>query len=81
MPDILLLDARLAARFRNLPIPVLVITGEHDPIVPRAQAQWLAHNLPQADLSIFGDTGHAPMIEMADDCLHLVLTWLQEHPA
>ena len=65
---------------KTLPMPVLALTGEHDPIVPRRQAQWLAHNLPHANLRIFSDTGHAPQIEMADDCLHLMLDWLQAHP-
>ena len=37
-------------------------------LVPRQQAQWLAHNLPHANLRILGKTGHAPQIEMANDC-------------
>jgi len=65
---------------KDLPIPVLAITSDHDPVVPRQQAQWLAHNLPHANLRIFGHTGHAPQIEMSDDCLHLMLDWLQDHP-
>jgi pimeloyl-ACP methyl ester carboxylesterase len=65
---------------KDLPIPVLALTGEHDPIVPRQQAQWLAHNLPCANLRIFGNTGHVPQLEMADDCLRLMLGWLQSHP-
>ncbi len=65
---------------KALPMPVLALTGEHDPVVPRRQAQWLAHNLPHANLRIFGETGHAPQIERADDCLHIMLDWLQDHP-
>jgi len=65
---------------KELPMPVLALTGEHDPIVPRQQAQWLAHNLPQANLHIFGETGHAPHLEMAGDCLRFMLDWLQAHP-
>jgi pimeloyl-ACP methyl ester carboxylesterase len=65
---------------KDLPMPVLAITGDRDPVVPRQQAQWLAHNLPQVNLRILGNTGHAPQIEMADDCLRLMLDWLQDHP-
>ena len=65
---------------QDLPIPVLALTGDHDPVVPQQQAQWLAHNLPRANLHIFGDTGHAPQIEMASDCLHIMLDWLSSHP-
>ncbi len=65
---------------KGLPMPVLALTGEHDPVVPRRQAQWLAHNLPRANLRIFSATGHAPQLEMADDCLRIMLDWLQAHP-
>jgi pimeloyl-ACP methyl ester carboxylesterase len=65
---------------KDLSTPVLVITGDRDPVVPRQQAQWLAHNLPRANLRIFSNTGHAPQLEMADDCLHIMLDWLQSHP-
>jgi pimeloyl-ACP methyl ester carboxylesterase len=64
----------------DLPTQVLALTGDHDPVVPRQQAQWLAHNLPHANLRIFGDTGHAPQLEVANDCLRIMLNWLQEHP-
>jgi pimeloyl-ACP methyl ester carboxylesterase len=65
---------------KDLPMPVLAITGDRDPVVPRQQAQWLAHNLPQVNLRILGKTGHAPQIEMTGDCLRLMLDWLQDHP-
>lgn len=64
----------------DLPMPVLAITGDRDPVVPREQAQWLAHHLPRANLRLFDRTGHAPQIEEADTCLRLMLDWLQEHP-
>jgi pimeloyl-ACP methyl ester carboxylesterase len=65
---------------KDLPTPVLALTGDRDPVVPREQAQWLAHNLPRANLRIFGKTGHVPQLEMADDCLRLMLDWLHAHP-
>jgi pimeloyl-ACP methyl ester carboxylesterase len=65
---------------KDLPVPVLAITGDRDPVVPRQQAQWLAHNLPHANLRIFDKTGHVPQIEMAEDCLRLMLDWLRAHP-
>ncbi|CAG0936876.1 (E)-2-((N-methylformamido)methylene)succinate hydrolase [Thermoflexales bacterium] len=65
---------------KDLPIPILAITGEHDPIVPRQQAQWLAHQLPRLNLHIFSGAGHVPQIEMAEACLHTMLDWLQAHP-
>jgi pimeloyl-ACP methyl ester carboxylesterase len=66
---------------KDLPVPVLALTGDRDPVVPREQAQWLAHNLPCVNLRIFGKIGHAPQLETADDCLSIMLDWLQAHPA
>lgn len=65
---------------KDLPTPVLALTGDRDPVVPRQQSQWVAHNLPRANLFLFGNTGHCPQIEEADDCLRLMLDWLQTHP-
>jgi pimeloyl-ACP methyl ester carboxylesterase len=65
---------------KDLSVPVLALAGDHDPIVPRQQAQWLAHNLPRANLHLFGHTGHCPQIEEADACVQIMLNWLQEHP-
>ena len=65
---------------KGLPTPTLVLTGDHDPIVPRQQAQWVAHNLPHANLHLFGNTGHCPQIEEVDDCVQIMLNWLQKHP-
>ncbi len=60
--------------------PVLALTGDHDPVVPPAQAQWLAHHLPQATLRVFENVGHAPQIEAAEQCLQVMLNWLNDHP-
>jgi pimeloyl-ACP methyl ester carboxylesterase len=65
---------------KDLPVPVLALAGDRDPIVPPQQAQWLAHNLPHANLRLFDRTGHVPQIELANDCLRLMRDWLQEHP-
>ncbi len=66
---------------KGLTIPVLALTGDHDPIVPPRQAYWLAHNLPYVTLRVFSNTGHVPQIEVADDCLHVMMEWLKQHPA
>jgi pimeloyl-ACP methyl ester carboxylesterase len=32
--------------------PTLLLTGDRDLVVPRQQAQWVAHNLPRANLRL-----------------------------
>jgi pimeloyl-ACP methyl ester carboxylesterase len=71
-------DIRPAAA--TLKMPVLVLAGDRDPIVPPQQAQWLAHHIPRANLRLFGDTGHCPQIEEVETCVQIMLNWLQEHP-
>ena len=43
--------------------PVLIVHGREDMLVPVADAGWLSRQLPNAQVEIFEDTGHLPMVE------------------
>jgi pimeloyl-ACP methyl ester carboxylesterase len=43
--------------------PVLIVHGREDMLVPVADAVWLSHELPDAQLEVFADTGHLAMLE------------------
>jgi pimeloyl-ACP methyl ester carboxylesterase len=43
--------------------PVLIVHGREDMLVPVADAVWLSHQLPDAQLEVFADTGHLAMLE------------------
>jgi pimeloyl-ACP methyl ester carboxylesterase len=43
---------------KQIRIPVLVMQGEKDPIVPIAHGKWLAANIPHAEGRFFPDEGH-----------------------
>ena len=43
--------------------PVLIVHGRDDMLVPVADAAWLGRQLPHAQLEVFEDTGHLPMLE------------------
>jgi pimeloyl-ACP methyl ester carboxylesterase len=43
--------------------PVLIVHGRDDMLVPVADAVWLSHRLPNAQLEVFADTGHLAMLE------------------
>lgn len=50
----------LRAHVSQIQQPALLIHGAHDAIVPVARAQWLAQNIPHAQLCMIDDAGHVP---------------------
>jgi pimeloyl-ACP methyl ester carboxylesterase len=50
----------LAERLNELTLPILVITGDDDRIVPTADSIRLAGELPDAQLVVITDAGHVP---------------------
>jgi pimeloyl-ACP methyl ester carboxylesterase len=50
----------LAEHLNEFTLPVLVITGDDDRIVPTADSLWLASVLPNAELVVITDAGHVP---------------------
>ena len=47
----------------SIRVPVLVVNGRDDTLVPVAMAERLAHAIPQAKLAILDDAGHLPNLE------------------
>jgi len=64
----------------TLPMPVLAVTGDHDPLVPPEQSRWLADNLPRADLVVLEKVGHMPHLEAPTALEKAITAWLAEHP-
>ena len=52
----------LRARVSEIQQPTLLLHGAQDAIVPFARAEWLAQNMPHAQLHSLPDTGHVPTI-------------------
>ena len=74
-------EADLRERVREIACPVLLIHGEHDPLMPLAAARWLGEHLPRARLKVFPEAAHTPFlndpeafIRLAGDFLHAVRT-------
>lgn len=72
----LLRDTDLRAQVPTIRQPTLLIHGAHDPLMPLAAAQWLAATLPQAQLAVLPDAGHAPFLSDAARCAALVMEFL-----
>ena len=67
-------------RLSQLRIPVLVIHGELDPLIPFQNGRYLAEHIPGARLIEYPNTGHIPIIERADDFNRDVLVFLAQAP-
>lgn len=59
----------LPERLREVAVPVLVVTGDDDRIVPTGQSVRLAEALPQADPVVIPNCGHVPQEECPDPFL------------
>jgi non-heme chloroperoxidase len=56
-----------AARLAEITAPTLIIWGDRDGIFPQAEQDALAAAIPNATLSIYAETGHAPHWERPQD--------------
>ncbi len=71
-----LLPERLAA----LSMPVMILHGAYDPVVPVASARALAQSLPAARLCIFPKSLHCPMDTEAEAFAQTLTAFVQASP-
>jgi len=70
----------LASRLSELKMPVLVITGDDDRIVPTADSIRLAGEIPGAELVVVPACGHVPHEECPEAFLEAVEAFLAKIP-
>ena len=68
----------LERRLNEIGIPVLIITGDDDRIVPQRGSEQIADQIPQAELVIVPETGHLPHEENPEVFLNVVNTFLEK---
>jgi pimeloyl-ACP methyl ester carboxylesterase len=66
----------LPSRLHELTLPILVITGDDDRIVPTADSIRLAGELPNAELVVIPDCGHVPHEECPAPVLQAIEAFL-----
>ncbi len=66
----------LVPRLGELTLPVLLVTGDDDRVVPTADSVLLAEELSQAELAVFPACGHVPQEECPDPFMTVVTEWL-----
>lgn len=57
-------EEAFAARLGEIEVPVLVIWGDKDGLIPVSAAHEFKKRIPQAELAIFENVGHVPMEEV-----------------
>lgn len=53
-------------RLRDIRCPTLVVAGAHDALIPLRNAQVLAREIPNAELEVIADSGHAVFADDRD---------------
>lgn len=66
----------LADELDRIEVPVLVVSGSQDPIVPTEESERLARELPNATLALMEGCGHVPFEECPAQFMELVVGWL-----
>jgi len=72
--------SKLAERLDEFDLPVLVLTGDTDRIVPTEQSIRLAGELPHAVLVVIPQAGHVPHEEQPDLFMQAVSEFLSTLP-
>jgi pimeloyl-ACP methyl ester carboxylesterase len=67
----------LGVRLAELDLPVLVVTGDDDRIVPTSDSIQLAGDIPGAELVVFQSCGHVPQEECPEAFLEKVISFLK----
>jgi pimeloyl-ACP methyl ester carboxylesterase len=70
-------ESGLAERVSEFNLPILVITGDDDRIVPTEQSLRLAEELPNAELAVIPQCGHLPHEECPNEFMQAVNEFLR----
>jgi pimeloyl-ACP methyl ester carboxylesterase len=74
------IEDRIEAKLPALTMPVLVVSGEHDPLAPPRWAAELVNLLPHGQLHILAGGGHALNYSAPEQLLEIVAPFLNHHP-
>jgi cation diffusion facilitator CzcD-associated flavoprotein CzcO/pimeloyl-ACP methyl ester carboxylesterase len=70
--------AELLAKVGKLDIPMLIMWGDHDHVLPFTHFDAAARALPEAHTHVFRAAGHMPQIEQADEFATVVEDFLNQ---
>jgi len=73
-----LLSSDLRSQVPNLKLPVLLLHGTDDRIIPPSAAEWLHAHLPDSQLQIFENDGHALPAHHFEKVIHKILDFFTD---
>jgi len=68
-------DVNIWDQISHIKQPVLVFTGEYDPVIPQEKTRRLAETLPNARLLLYPNVGHMVMSERREDFWRDIIAW------
>ncbi len=71
----------LRKEFAELKIPIAIILGEKDTLIPRVVGSELQALNPQLELTVINKAGHAPFLSHQDEVVNVVSDFMERHAA
>ncbi|MFS0518034.1 alpha/beta fold hydrolase [Nostoc sp. UIC 10607] len=71
-------DIDISHLLPNIQAPTLILSGDRDPVIPLAQAQFIASQIPEAELIVFEGMGHLFFAERSLAYQNLLTSWIIE---
>jgi pimeloyl-ACP methyl ester carboxylesterase len=68
------------AKLKNIELPVLVVNGKTDLVVPTVNSFILQQHLPDAELIIYPDSGHGAIFQFPARFVREAITFLDRRP-
>ena len=69
----------IADQLNSIRVPVRIIGGTNDPVIPFRETRNLADTIPNADLQPLPGIGHLFYAEDNQHVQHLLLDWIRQH--
>lgn len=66
-------------KLAELEIPVLLIHGMQDAVIPVSRTWDLVQTIPHADAHLFSQTGHWSQVERSEEFNQVIIEWLKRH--
>jgi pimeloyl-ACP methyl ester carboxylesterase len=73
-------EASFEYKLPAIQVPTLILFGAHDKVVPTANAELLARQLPYSDITLLPDAGHIFPLETPEAAVAALVNWLHTHP-
>ena len=75
-----LLRSEVPVEHYTISVPTLVISGEHDALIPNCYGKKMADRIPGSRFVLIHGAGHNPMVEVPETVVPLIAEFLKRQP-